>query len=44
MRMTPEEHHAIVQAVRAQDAAAQIYLYGSRADHQAFGGDIDILL
>jgi uncharacterized protein len=44
MRITPEEHQAIVQAVQAQDAAAQIYLYGSRADDQALGGDIDILL
>ncbi len=44
MRITPEEHFAIVQAVQAQDCAAQIFLYGSRADDQALGGDIDILL
>ncbi len=44
MRITPQEHIAIVQAVIAQDAAAQIFLYGSRADDQALGGDIDLLL
>jgi uncharacterized protein len=44
MRITSREHIAIVQAVQAQDPAAQIFLYGSRTDDQALGGDIDVLL
>lgn len=44
MRLSPQEHRAIVQAVYIADPQAQIYLHGSRADDQALGGDIDVLL
>lgn len=44
MRITPQERQAIVQAVHFVDPQAQIYLYGSRADDNTLGGDIDILL
>ena len=44
MRLTHTEQSAIVQAVQHVDANAQIYLYGSRADDGALGGDIDVLL
>lgn len=44
MRLTHTEQTAIVQAVQSVDTNAQIYLYGSRADDAALGGDIDVLL
>ena len=44
MRLTREETKAISEEVRRVDAAAQIYLYGSRADDTARGGDIDLLV
>ncbi len=44
MRISSHEQRAIVQAVHLADPQAQIYLYGSRADDHALGGDIDILL
>ena len=44
MRLTREETKAISEEVRRVDATAQIYLYGSRADDTARGGDIDLLV
>ena len=44
MRISFQERQTIVQAVHFVDPQAQIYLYGSRADDNALGGDIDILL
>ena len=44
MRISFQERQAIVQAVHFVDPQAQIYLYGSRADDNTLGGDIDILL
>ncbi len=44
MRLTREETKAISEEVRRVDAAAQIYLYGSRTDDTARGGDIDLLV
>ncbi len=44
MRLSPSQHHAILDAVRRQDPEARIILFGSRADDHARGGDIDLLV
>ncbi len=44
MRLTPTEHQAISHAIHQVDAEALIYLYGSRVDDHARGGDIDLLV
>lgn len=43
MRLSPAEHQAIVAEIRRKAPAADIYLYGSRADDRLKGGDIDVL-
>ena len=42
MRITEYEKHSIVDAVLNIDPNAQIWLFGSRADDNKKGGDIDI--
>ncbi|MHB8849391.1 MAG: nucleotidyltransferase domain-containing protein [Burkholderiales bacterium] len=44
MRLADDERQAIGNIIRAADADARIYLYGSRADDAAKGGDIDVLV
>lgn len=44
MRLTPAEHHAVLEAVAASDPEAEVWLHGSRARDDALGGDIDILV
>ena len=44
MRLTKAEHQAIRQAVTEVDPEASIYLFGSRANDNARGGDIDLLI
>lgn len=44
MRLSMQEHNAIVQAVKGFDPQARIYLFGSRVDDAGKGGDIDILV
>ena len=39
-----EEQRAIVEAVLTRDPDARIWLFGSRADDDARGGDIDIAI
>ena len=44
MRLTSSEHQAISHAIHQVDVDALIYLYGSRVDDHAKGGDIDLLV
>lgn len=44
MRLTSQEADAIREEVHRFDSEAEIYLYGSRADDRARGGDIDLLI
>lgn len=44
MRLSPNEIVAIKSAVHERDPEAEIYLFGSRADPEQKGGDIDILV
>lgn len=44
MRITSEEHQAISNTIHQIDTEAMIYLFGSRVDDSAKGGDIDLLV
>lgn len=46
MRLTEHERRAIVERIGAftERMSARLYLYGSRIDDNAKGGDIDLLL
>jgi predicted nucleotidyltransferase len=44
MRLSVQEVRAIQEEVRSLDPEAEILLYGSRADDDARGGDIDLLV
>ena len=44
MRLEPEQVQAIREEVHQADPAAEVYLYGSRANDSARGGDIDLLV
>lgn len=45
MRLRPDEIHAIQQAAReAFPPGTGVYLFGSRLDDQARGGDIDLMV
>lgn len=44
MRLANEERSVIHEAIRQADADAQVYLFGSRVDNDARGGDIDLLV
>ncbi len=42
MRLGAKEVETIREEIRQADPAAEIYLYGSRTDDSARGGDIDL--
>jgi predicted nucleotidyltransferase len=44
MRLQEHERRTILQAIRSADPDATVYLFGSRVDDSARGGDIDLLV
>ena len=45
MRLTKQQTHAIIQTVsRLAGTGAAVYLFGSRLNDQAKGGDVDLLI
>jgi len=44
MRLARQEREAITSAIHQADSDAEIYLFGSRVDDTARGGDIDLLV
>jgi predicted nucleotidyltransferase len=44
VRLSQTERQIISQTIHRVDATATVYLYGSRADDNARGGDIDLLV
>lgn len=44
MRLTEQQISIIKKEISNKDADARIYLFGSRVDDNALGGDIDLLV
>ncbi len=44
IRLSTQEQAAITSTIHLADPNAEIYLFGSRVDANASGGDIDLLL
>ena len=44
MRLSDFEKDVVVSAVETIDPKAEVYLFGSRTDNYAKGGDIDLLV
>lgn len=44
MRLTTAERQAIMEEIQRFDPKARVYLFGSRADDDKRGGDIDLLI
>lgn len=44
MRLSDYEHECITRAIATKDRDAAVFLFGSRANDAARGGDIDLLV
>lgn len=44
MRLTVSEQQVILGAIRAREPRAEVYLFGSRVDDAARGGDVDLYI
>ena len=44
IRISETEKESIIKAIQVYDADAKVYLFGSRADIQKKGGDIDLII
>ncbi len=44
MRLTEAQRQAITDTIHGADAEAPVFLFGSRVDDRAKGGDIDLLV
>jgi len=44
MRLSEQQVSIIKEEIYKKDESAEIYLFGSRADDLALGGDIDLLV
>jgi uncharacterized protein len=44
MRITEHQRTEITQSISARDPLANVYLFGSRVDDNARGGDLDLLV
>jgi predicted nucleotidyltransferase len=44
MRLTEQQISIIKNEIKKKDVEAKIYLFGSRVDDNALGGDIDLLV
>ena len=44
MRLDQKEIQLIIETILKEDKLAQVYLYGSKIDENARGGDIDLLI
>lgn len=44
MRLSEFEKTVIFNAITAEDSSARVFLFGSRVDDAACGGDIDLLV
>ena len=44
MRLTDLEKQVILNAVRAEESSARVFVFGSRIDDAKQGGDIDLLV
>jgi len=44
MRIDPQTQKCILDAVKSADSEAVVFLFGSRNDDHASGGDIDLLV